>query len=231
LREIFYQNDAKIQIDDTTLSTPTKSPIYLLKTAEEGWKVTASPSSWLKSPYRNGPFKLAFDKRMVWVYGTSGSDEENAALLAKVRYDAQVWWYRGNGCVTIIPDYEFVLNQFVGRNIILYGNADNNSAFSQLLKECPIQVNQHEVKIGQHSYQGDLGVFFVYPRPHSDKNLIGVIGMTSLKAVRLNFQARYFTSGVVCPDYVIFGLETLSKGMEGVLKAGYFDNEWNLTKK
>ena len=46
--------------------------------------------------------------------------------------------------------------------------------------------------------------------------------------MRMNFQARYFTSGVACPDYVVFGLETLSKGMAGVLEAGYFNNQWGL---
>ena len=74
-------------------------------------------------------------------------------------------------------------------------------------------------------------MFFVYPRPESDENLIGVIGMTGLKAVWMNFQARYFISGVAsCPDYVVFGPETLSNGMVGILKDGYFDNEWNLMK-
>lgn len=54
--------------------------------------------------------------------------------------------------------------------------------------------------------------------------------MTSLKAVRMNFQARYFTSGVACPDYVVFGTETLSGAAEGVLDAGCFDNKWSLPR-
>ena len=71
-------------------------------------------------------------------------------------------------------------------------------------------------------------MLFVYPRAGSDYNLIGVVGMTTLKAVRMNFQARYFVSGVACPDYVVFGPETLSGTAEGILDAGCFDNGWNL---
>lgn len=228
LDDLFIQEEAKLQIDDVELSAPTDAPVHLLKTGENQWEITEPPDPFLKGAHRSGPFKLAFDKRMVWVYGTGGSDEENAAILAKVRYDSQVWWYRSNGTVTIVPDCDFDPDRFAGRNIILYGNADTNSVFGQLLKDCPIQIDRQEVKIGQESYPGDVGVLFVYPRPGSDDNLVGVVGATSLKAVRMGFQARYFVSGVACPDYVVFGAEALSEGMAGVLTSGYFDNKWSL---
>lgn len=228
LREVLPQAEAKIEIDGANLSASTGSPVYLLKTSDNGWNIVDPPSSWSKNPKRNGPFKLAFDKYMVWVYGTYGSDEENKAILAKVRYDAQNWWYRGNGNVVIVPDREFDPEKFAGCNVILYGNSDINSVFKSLLKDCPIQVDRNEVRIGQKSYQGDASVLFVYPRTGSDENLVGIIGMTTLKSVRVNYQASYFTSGVTCPDYVIFSPETLSNGMSGVLDAGYFDNQWGL---
>jgi len=228
LGELLLQDEAKINIDGVELSAATKPPVYLLKATETGWKVIDPADSWSKGAHRTGPFKLAFDRRMVWVYGTSGSAEENAAILAKVRYDAQVWWYRGNGNVAIVPDREFDAQKYAGRNIILYGNSDTNSVFSSFLKECPIQVDRSEVKVGKKSHQGDIGVLFVYPRAGSDDNLIGVVGMTSLKAVRMNFQARYFISGVACPDYVVFSPDTLSGTAAGILDAGCFDNEWNL---
>lgn len=227
LNEVIPREKAVIQIDGLELTAPTGSPAYLLKT-EEGWELSDPPSPYLKGPHRSGPFKLAFDRRMVWVYGTHGSDEENAALLAKVRYDAQVWWYRGNGTVTIVPDREFDPDRFAGRNVILYGNAEINSAFDLLLKDCPIRVNRDSVRVGDRTYRGDLGVYLVYPRPDSGENLVGVIGTTSVKAIRMNFQARYFISGVAYPDYVLFSLEVLSGGMDGVVESGYFGDEWDL---
>ena len=223
-------NVTSIRLDDTTLdSTPTKLPIYLARSEDENWSITTAPSNWGKGPHRGGPFKLAFDKKMVWVYGTGGTEEENAALIAKVRYDSQVWWYRGNGNVTIVPDSSFFEpDNFANQNIILYGNSDNNSAFGKLLQNCPIQINQDNVVVGAQTYRGDLGVFFIYPRADTENNSIGIIGMTTTKAIRMNFQARYFISGVACPDYVVFGSETLSKGMASVIEAGYFNNNWKL---
>jgi hypothetical protein len=225
LSNVLPQNPAQIQIDETAISAPTDKTVYLMKT-EKGWNVTETPSPLIKSPHRSGPFKLAFDKQMVWVYGTNGSDEENSAIIAKVRYDSQIWWYRGNGTVEIVADRDFDPIEYVGRNVILYGNADTNSAFNKVLKDCPIQVNRNEIKVREKSYKGDLGVFFLYPRLGSNINLVGVIGNTNAKALRMNYQANYFTSGAVCPDYVVFGLDTLSKGLEGVLECGYFSNEW-----
>jgi dienelactone hydrolase len=230
LGDLLPQDEAKIRIDDTVVPALAESAVYLSKAEDGKWELTEPPSWWSKGPHRSGPFKLGFDKRMVWVYGTSGSDEENAAILAKVRYDSQVWWYRGNGNAMIVPDSQFDPDRFAGRNVILYGNADTNSAFGRLLKECPIQVDRGEIRIGDRAYPGDLGILFIYPRPGSDENPIGVIGSTSVKATRMNFQAQYFISGVACPDYVLFGIETLSSGMAGVLEAGYFDNEWKLIR-
>jgi dienelactone hydrolase len=226
LSDVLPQNPAKIQIDETEISAPTDKTIYLLKTSDKGWNINETPYPLIKSPYRSGPFKLAFDKNMVWVYGTDGSDEENSAIVAKVRYDSQIWWYRGNGTVDIVADRDFDPIEFIGRNVILYGNADTNSAFNKVLKDCPIQISRNEIKVREKSYKGDLGVFFLYPRFGSDINLVGVIGNTSVKAMRMNYQANYFTSGTVCPDYAVFGLDTLSKGLEGVLECGYFSNEW-----
>lgn len=228
IKDLIPQKEAKIQIDGTEFSTLVEFPVYLLKDGDSLWKLTESPDKWSKGPHRSGPFKLAFDKEMVWVYSTAGSDEEDAAILAKVRYDAQSWWYRGNGNVTIIPDNEFDPDAYMGRNVILYGNSHNNLAFGKLLKDCPIQINSQKIKVGVREYEGDLGTFFVYPRPESDENLIGVIGFTSPKAARMILNTQYFISGVACPDYVVFGIETLSKGMDGVTEAGYFDNQWGL---
>ena len=227
LNELLPQNEATVEIDGTKLSAETKSPVFLRRVAKSQWEVAKQPSPWVKSSRRSGPFKLAFDKHMVWVYGTSGTEAENAAILAKVRYDAEVWWYRGNGNVEIVPDSEFDPVMFAGRNIILYGNADTNSAFD-CLEDCPVEVGRDGVRVGKKTFHGDVGVYFVYPRSGSDENLVGVVGFTSAKATRVSFHARYFVSGVACPDFVVFDTGVLSGGMSGVLDAGYFSNEWKL---
>ena len=61
------------------------------------WSQSRPPSLALKGPHRYGPFKEAFTHRMMFVYGTRGTPEENAWAFAKARFDAEAFWYRGNG--------------------------------------------------------------------------------------------------------------------------------------
>ena len=77
---------------------------------------------------RYGPFKEAFQHCMQFVYGTQGTEEENAWAFAKARYDAEQFWYRGNGSIDVIPDIEFDPDRDKDRAVIVYGNADTNTA-------------------------------------------------------------------------------------------------------
>jgi len=185
------------------------------------WKHYASKSGRLA-----GPFKLAFANDMVWVYGTRGTPEENAATLAKVRYDSLVWWYRGNGAPAILRDRDFAPGRFEGRNVILYGNEETNGAWKKLLPDSPVVVARDRVSVGERRFDGDLGALFVRP---SGGRLVGAVGMTSARAGRMMQQARYFVSGSAVPDWVVFGDEVLMVGMEGVAAAGYFEHDWSLS--
>ena len=228
LKDIMPQKEVTLAIDNTEITIQKDLQTNLVRTTERQWILTGNPDWSLKGAHRNGPFKQAFDKNMVWVYGTNGSDKENRALIAKIRYDQQVWWYRGNGNVQIVSDKDFNLERFPNQNIILYGHADINSAFDQLLTTSPIQVKHNIIKFGQLQYEGDYGVFFTYPRFDTDENLVGVIGMTTENMIRASQQARYFISGVSCPDYAIFGIDVLTEGFSSVVEAGYFNSNWEL---
>ena len=67
-----------------------------------------------KGPHRQGPFKEAFRNRFILVVGTKGTPEENAWGLARARFDAETFWYRGNGSVDVVTDTAF-LEPAVGR--------------------------------------------------------------------------------------------------------------------
>src|SRR5207244_9792421 len=95
---------------------PAKGTTFWLERIDGKWSVTQAPSPALKGPHRNGPFKDAFRNRMVFVYGTKGSAEENAWAYAKARYDAETFWYRGNGAVDVIADKDFGPERFPDRN-------------------------------------------------------------------------------------------------------------------
>ncbi len=120
------------------------------------WHRADTPQAADKSPERGGPFKQAFAHNMIFVYGTAGTPEENAWSLAKARFDAETFWYRGNGSVDVVPDSAFDPTSNTDRSVILYGNSDTNADWSALLAESPVQVHRGSIQIGTRTLSGRL---------------------------------------------------------------------------
>lgn len=221
-----------VELDGQTLSQisvkPGEPKIWFTRTAET-WTQIERPSPALKGPNRYGPFKEAFHHRMLFVYGTRGTPEENDWALAKARYDAEAFWYRGNGSIDVVPDTDFDANQDRDRGVILYGHADSNGAWKSLLNESPVQVHRGGVRVGQREVQGeDLSCLFLRPRPGSDIAYVGVVSGTGLIGLKLTDRVPYFLAGVAFPDCSVFGAETLSTGAEGARIAGFFGEDWSV---
>ena len=199
--------------------------------AENKWVSSRAPSLSQKGPHRYGPFKEAFGNHMMFVYATKGTAEENAWAYAKARFDAETWWYRGNGSVDVVPDTSFDATKNPDRGVVLYGNADNNSAWPGLLAQSPVQVRRGVVKIGDREQRGeDLACLFCRPRPGSDHASVAVISGSGVIGLKLTDRVPYFTAGVAYPDCTVFGVETLAKGNDGVLVTGYFGIDWSVEK-
>jgi pimeloyl-ACP methyl ester carboxylesterase len=193
------------------------------------WHITARPSSTLKGPARYGPFKDAFQNRMQFVYGTQGTPAENAWALAKARFDAETFWYRGNGSVDVIADTAYEPTAEPDRNVILYGNAETNGAWNALLAESPVQVRRGRIRVGGHDVTGeDLACLLVRPRIGSDHALVGVVAGSGVAGMRLTDRLPYFISGVGYPDCLILGSNVLRGNPAGIRVAGYFGQDWSV---
>lgn len=201
--------------------------IWLAKEGER-WSVTGPPPSSLKGPHRYGPFKDALRRGILFVYATHGTPEENAWAFAKARYDAETFWYRGNGSVDVVPDSAFQPARYKDRDVVLYGNADTNSAWSVLLGASPVQVKRGGVRISSREVQGSLACLFIRPRTDSSTACVAVISGTDIVGMRLTNRLPVFTAGVGYPDWVLFGPEVLEKGTGGVLAAGFFGADWDV---
>lgn len=167
---------------------------------------------------------------MVFVYGTTGTKEENEWAYNKARYDAETWYYRGNGAVDVISDKEFSLAAYADRGVVVFGNAVTNSAWNLVLGQCPIQVQKGSMKIGNETLSGDdLGGYFIYPRPDSPLASVAAVTGTGLAGMMATESNQYFTGGSGFPDYFIFSAAMLKEGTKGVKIAGFFDNQWQFS--
>ena len=220
-----------IDIDGTKLAD-IRWPLgdtLLLEKSTEGWKITEGFPPDQKSPARSSGFKNGFDRNMVFVYGTKGNAEENAWAANRARFDAEAFYYRGNGAVDVIPDTAFGSSIDVNRSVVLYGNADTNAAWRTLLPDSPIGVRRGSVRIGNGAMPGDdMAVLSVHPRPGSTVATVAAVAGTGLKGMRLTERLNYFFAGVHFPDFFVAGPEMLEKGYDGVRAVGYFDNRWDI---
>lgn len=191
-----------------------------------------APASW-KGPRRMGPFQEAFRNRFILVTGTHGIAEENAATLARARYDAENFWYRGNGSVEIITDAMFIdprrAEEYRDRNVIIYGHSENNCAWASLVGDSPVQVRRGAVSVGKRTLSGeDLACVFVRPRPGTDLASVGIVAGSGIAGLKLTAGLPYFVSGVEYPDCMVLDGRLAREGSAGIITAGYFGPDWGL---
>lgn len=223
-----------VKLDGQTMpdiAFPEKSKQLWLIKRDGHWEVETRPAADNKGPERCGPFKQAFRNRMVFVYGTNGNPDENAWAYARARYDAETFWYRGNGAVDIIADADFRTSADRDRSVVLYGNADTNRAWKSLMAGSPVSVTRRSVTVGGKETAGaDVACLFVRPRPGSDRALVAAVSGTGLPGMRFTDRLPYFMSGVEYPDCLVVRSDMLSKGISGVVAAGFFGADWSVEK-
>ena len=213
----------------TNIPYPTKDKQIRLTRTNGQWVVSNKAAPSVKGPHRYGPFKTAFDHRMVFVFGTRGNAAENAWARAKARFDAEQWWYQGNGTVDIIADVDFTPTEYADRGVILYGNAATNAAWNLLLTDSPVQVSSHAVTIdGRRVTGGSLACLFLRPRPDSDIACVAAVSGTDIKGMRLTDRLQYIFAGCNYPDCMVIGPDMLRQGVEGIKVAGIFGSDWSV---
>jgi len=205
--------------------------VIVLVRAGKTWSSLSEPIRSLhKTPERMGPFKAAFRDHFVLVVGTRGSAEENAWALARARFDAETFWYRGNGGVDLVRDVDFNAGSqvFHDRGVILYGDRRSNAAWPILLGESPVQVERGRVRIGQRELVGDdLACVLVRPRPDG-KGHVGVVAGSGMRGLRMTELIPYFVSGVGYPDCMVLRANGSGRLNQALVAAGYFGNDWGV---
>lgn len=221
-----------IDIDGQKINVePGNKDAVLLQKNNGTWAVLDKFNKADKNPLRYGTFKSAINHQVIFVYGTKGNKEENEWAFNKARYDAEQFWYQGNGAVMVIKDTDYADVNMAEANYILYGNSETNSAWGKLLADSPVQVKKGEVKLGDKIYKGkDLACIFVRPIAGTEDKTVGVVSGTGITGMKLIDRRLYMQPGYAFPDLMLFNTDTMTKGIEGVLAAGFFGLDWSVDK-
>lgn len=219
----------KLELDGEAIeiAVPESGEVWLHR--GQAWEAATAPAPQTKQPRRYGGFKEAFDNQFIIVYGTGGDEATRHWAECKARFDAEHFWYRGNGSVEIMPDTEFDPARYPDRNVILVGSPATNNGFAALKVVCPLNVQPGKVQVGDQTLPGDLAVLAVVPRHDSDTASVGIIAGTSLQGMRITNRLPYLVSGVGLPDFVILDTDMLRVGDKGLRAAGFLDADWALS--
>jgi pimeloyl-ACP methyl ester carboxylesterase len=218
----------------TAISYTTVSGQDSLVLRKEGaqWIIVQHPGARQKGPHRYGTFKDAFQHNMVLVYGTIGTAAENSWSRSKALFDAETWYYRGNGAVDVISDKEYTPQKYKDRGVILYGNRSTNSTWNTLLSDCPIQVERNSITAGGKAWNGDeLGAYIVWPIRNSLTASVAALTGSGLKGMQAASANQYYAGASGFPDFMIFGLDMLHNGAGALKMAGFYDNNWQLAQQ
>lgn len=220
-----------VTINEQIISVPAnKKAILALENGK--WSVKSDINKKQKYSSRYGGFKNAYDNNVVLVYATKGNAQENEWYQNKARFDAETFYYRGNGSIDVIPDTEYSVAKYPNRNVVVYGNKDNNRAWAVLLKDSPIQVGKGLITAGTRTFDGDdLGTYFVYPHPQSETASVGVVAGTGNAGMRATSPNNYISGITGFPDMMIFRADMLKDGLNEMEAAGFFDNNWTLANQ
>nr|WP_299486219.1 alpha/beta fold hydrolase [uncultured Allomuricauda sp.] len=215
-----------LNIDGTILKTASTGYHYYKK-VDGKWISTPKPSLKEKGPHRNGGFKDAFSNQMVFVYATNGNNVENDWYYNKARLDAETFYYRANGSVELVPDTGFDPKNYKDRNVVLYGNKDNNTAWKKLLDDFSVQVKNNSVVLGEKKVNGNhWGLYFIAPRKDSETASVGVISATGIEGMKAIYSNHYLLNGTSYPDLLLFTNDIMEYGTDAVKCAGFFGNDW-----
>jgi hypothetical protein len=210
-------SDLSIIIDEQNLEGKVKGAKLYLTEINDKWIIAESLNTDQKHPDRYGSFKDLFRDNLVLVYGTNGSKKENELLIAKVRYDSEMFWYVGNGAFDIIADKDFDPAKYEKNNILLYGNKEQNSAYDKLLADSPVRISDNSISVKDNEIRGkDMGCYFVYPKKGSNNNLVGVIAGTGEEGIKLTYLRPFLKPGSSFPDFTVFNTEILKNENKGI---------------
>jgi hypothetical protein len=218
-----------VELDGTRVDAKpaTDGRLYVARDSS-GWKPAEPPAAALKSPLRSGGFKDAFRHRVALVYGTGGTADDRARAYNKARFDAESFWYRGNGSLEVVSDKAFDPSQDRDRNVVLYGNADTNIQWATLLGSAPVDVRASKIRVGDREFPGaDLGIYFVRPREGSAVASVGAVAWTGPAGWAAVQPVQYFVSGAGFPDLMLLSADALKAGTTGIRAIGWFGNDWS----
>ncbi len=206
------------------VAVPKAGPVRLAVQGTGFSLLTPSPGlkgAPVKRKGLEGPIYQSISDRVILVYGTGGSD--NSDLQQALRFAD--WGELPDVHFIIKPDSEVTESDIMGSHLVLFGDERSNKLIGRINMMSPVRFDGDRVVAGGDRYPKDNVSFkCVFPNPLNPERL-----------VLLNFAEEWDYSnmwsfqGIIknLPDYFIYRRGASQPFGSEVLKAGFFNENWN----
>jgi dienelactone hydrolase len=225
----------RLHVGGETLRLPGKSGTAYVSLSDDPSVSRSPPRSQAgasadlkKGPDQYGPLKEVHHDPYLLVYGTRGDEQETALArnLANLRSGRLV--DRARAPATVVPDTAVGRREMADYNLVLFGRPESNSVLGEIADDLPVSVGDGRASVGDETYEGDLGVEFVYPNPKASDTLVQVESGTSLAGLRLTGARNWIPTQKATSDYAIFDRSVRFQKWNACRAAGFFDEDWQV---
>jgi hypothetical protein len=235
----------RLRIGTTELELPravsSKSKGIVVTHRNKAWSIAGELGKVTltgKRPGLQGPIDDAFTTSFLCVRGTGQpwNAAANAYTTASLKRFADEWHHYFRGQLPIKDDTDVTAEDVRTRNLILFGDPGSNSYIARVLPDLPLKWSNETLTFGDCEYSASDHIpAFIVPNPLSGANGRYVVlnsGHTFREAelAKLNYLlfSRWGDWAVLKVDSSRTGSKPLE---EQVLRAGYFDEQWQFPKQ
>jgi pimeloyl-ACP methyl ester carboxylesterase len=183
-----------------------------------------------KTPTLCGPIKDVFNRRFVFVAGTSGGAEATSANLKLAQRMQREWYQFAKAFRQVVKDADLPAREIARANLILFGTPKTNAVLARIAKEgkLPIRFTDAGYEILGKAYKASpgTGLMFIYPNPLAPDRYI-VVNCGAPYGEKLGPNHKFD----LLPDYIVYSDEPDYDDSNAFYCAGFFDGAWQLDPK
>ena len=209
-------------------ATVNGKPTTLKPTAKGKLVVTLAPppkGTLRKTPDLCGPIKDAFNRRFLFVYGTTGGDEATRHNRTLARSMQRDWRQFAKGSRATTKDTAVTPADIASANLFLFGTPTTHSILAKIAPKLPIRFTDQGYEILGRTFKASdaTGLMFIYPNPLApDRYVVVCTGLHYGSFLPPNHKYD------LLPDFIIYSDVQDYDDTNAYHCAGLFDVAWRL---
>ncbi|MEQ1840699.1 MAG: prolyl oligopeptidase family serine peptidase [Verrucomicrobiales bacterium] len=203
---------------------------------DDKWVADTTPlqaSKLTKTPTLCGPVDHAFMSSFVFVRPTGSAFHEKTGSWTKGELDHAIGFWRKvfRGEAPVKDDTAVTEADIANSNLVLWGDPSSNAILRKILPELPIGWDKTKLTLGGREYPGgDTMPVLIFPNPLNPAKYIVINSGPTFREDALLNNSQQIPK---VPDWAMIDVNTPADGKwpGKVVKAGFFDEGWKVTKE